>query len=163
MLTFCQICFLFLSVSEYIYFKNTFAELFNYNAWPFTPITFTCYFTSTRVFSHIAHNTNSDFPSYSSNVFYNPSPHPEFTNNHSFHFVSFPFIQNSHPVFIYFCHSWHWYLGKFQDNFLIESTTVWAWLLIYDKIQIKHFDRHNIVETCGVQLPSDWLYQPSLG
>ena len=87
-------------------------------------LNFTCYFTSTRVFSHTAHNTDSDFPSYSSNVFYNPSPHPMFTNNHSLHFVSFPFIQNSHPVFIYFCHLWHWYLGKFRDNFLIESTTM---------------------------------------
>lgn len=28
MLTFCQICFLFLSVSEYLYFKNTFTEPF---------------------------------------------------------------------------------------------------------------------------------------
>lgn len=63
---------------------------------------------------------------FSSNVFYNPSPHPKFTNNQSLHFVSFPLIQNNHPVFIYFCYSWHWYLGKFQDNFLIESTTIWT-------------------------------------
>lgn len=36
--------------------------------------------------------------------FYNPSPHPRFINSHSLHFVSFPLIQNSHPVFIFVIH-----------------------------------------------------------